>query len=239
MNPEDIKTMGFIHYKNADTAMKLIKDNAYRIKEIPPERILTEFDKIVKKGDNLIGAELLEETGLLKNIVGSDIKINRNLNWVNAKTMGEFIYLLFNSNINNISEFYKNNLKGDIETYKEIKALEFAFSDLTNEPVKNRSIAHNIFSISPKVLKSNLIPNELKVASSELLSGKYPKGIGDLAVNGSDLMQLGLKGKEIGDMLKNMLIKVYANKVDNNKTNLLNLINNKPISLSESKKISK
>ena len=34
--------------------MKMIKENASKIKEIPPERVLTELDKIVKKGNALI-----------------------------------------------------------------------------------------------------------------------------------------------------------------------------------------
>ena len=45
--------------------MKMIQKNAGRVKEIAPERILTEFDKIIHKGDRLIGAHLKRSNFLI------------------------------------------------------------------------------------------------------------------------------------------------------------------------------
>lgn len=215
--------------------MKMIQDNASRIKEIPPERILTEFDKIVKKGNKLTGAFLLKQTGLLKNIFGKDAGILMGQNvWENVKTMGEFIYLLSHNLVNNLAEFYKNNLKGDIDTYKEIRALQLAFEsgDATN-PIEARSIAHNMYVISPQSIQSGIIPKTIKTAAQELLSGKFPKTIGELAVNGNDLMSLGLQGKEIGDALKMMLLKIYSGALLNKKEKLIALISQKKEELKE------
>ncbi len=211
-------------FKIEPNTLKMIQDSASRIKEIPPERILTEFDKIVKKGNKLTGAILLKQTGLLKNIFGKDSGMLVNNSWNNVKTMGEFIYLLSHNLVENSAEFYKNNLKGDINTYKEIKALEIAFLKETNNQIEARMITHNMYVNSPESLNSQIIPDVLKTACQELLTGKYPKTINELAVNGNDLIQLGLKGKEIGDALKMMLIKVYSDKVKNNKNDLLALI---------------
>jgi len=212
-------------FKIESKTMKMIQDNASRIKEIPPERILTEFDKIVKKGNMLTGAFLLKQTGLLKNIFGKDsgILVGQNV-WENVKTMGEFIYLLSHNLVDSAADFYKNNMKGDINTYKEIKALEIAFSKQISNIVEARAIAHNMYLNSPQSLNSQILPDILKTACQELLTNKYPKTIGELAVNGNDLMQLGLKGKEIGDALKMMLIKIYSDKIRNNKNELLLLI---------------
>ena len=208
------------------TTMEMIKTNAEKIKEIPPERILIEFDKIVKKGNKLIGVQLLQETGLFKQIFGFDLPISviQNSNFNNVQTMGEFIYLM-TSNMSNPAEFYKNDLKGDINTYKEIKALEVAFNagEETNQAIA-RTIAHNMYTSSPESLNSNILSNSVKQAAYELLQGKYPKTIGELAINGNDLMKFGLKGKEIGDALKKMLINIYTEKVSNNKEELLSLI---------------
>lgn len=204
--------------------MKMIRDNAGRVKEIAPERILTEFDKIIKKGNKSTGAFLLKDTGLLKNIFGADggFLTGKNI-WENVKTMGEFIWLLSHNLVDSPSEFYKNNLKGDIPTYKEIKAFETAFSaDITN-PVMARSIAHNMYLFSPESLNSKIIQQQLQVAAQELLQGKYPKTVNELAVNGNDLVGLGLQGKAIGDMQKSLLLKVYADKVRNNREDLLAL----------------
>ena len=219
--------------------MGMIQKNSERIKEIPPERVITEFDKIVTKGNIRSGAQLLKDTGLFNNIFGFDIKqstIDRSP-FDLVKTMGEFIYLLTRL-LENPAEFYKNNLKGDIDTYKEIRALDLGLShDVTNK-VSARSIAHNMFVISPKSLQSKIIPTELQNAANELLQGKYPKTTAELAVNGNDLMNAGLKGKEIGDMQKSLLLKVYNDKVLNNKEELLSLVNKNEstsVTLNESK----
>jgi tRNA nucleotidyltransferase/poly(A) polymerase/2'-5' RNA ligase len=206
--------------------MKMIQKNAGRVKEIAPERILTEFDKIIKKGDKLTGALLLRDTGLLKEIFGNDaggLDLGRNI-WENVRTMGEFVYLLSKNLVSDPAEFYKNNLKGDENAYREIKALQIAFeSGEATNLIEARSIAHNMYVISPTSLQSQILPNVIKTAAQEFLAGKYPKTVNELAVNGNDLMQAGLQGKAIGDMQKSLLLKIYANKVMNNKEDLLSL----------------
>jgi len=205
--------------------MKMIRDNASRIKEIPPERILIELDKIVKKGDKLIGVDLLKKSGLFKEIFGNDLNLNKSEPWNQVNDMGEFIFLMTKNILNNPAEFYLKNLKGDINSYKVIKALDLAFKNNNDNPLITRSIAHNMYSISPSSLESQILPPSIKIAAQELLQGKYPKTIGELAVNGNDLKALGLKGKEIGDTLKMMLMKIYSDKIDNNKEELLKLVN--------------
>ena len=206
--------------------MKMIQDNAGRVKEIAPERILTEFDKIIKKGDILTGVELLINTGLFAQIFGNDLKpsmIGRR-DFANVRTMGEFIFLMTNGIVQNPAAFYKTNLKGDIDTFKEIKALEMAFdSGEATSLIEARSVAHNMYVTSPQSLESQILPNVVKSAAQELLQGKYPKTVNELAVNGNDLTGIGLQGKAIGDMQKSLLLKVYANKVRNNREDLLNL----------------
>jgi tRNA nucleotidyltransferase/poly(A) polymerase len=209
--------------------MQMIQNNAGKIKEIPAERILMEFDKIVKKGNKRIGAQLLKDTGLFNKIFGFDLNqstIDRSP-FEEVKTMGEFIFLLIRL-LPNPSGYYKNNLKGDTNTYKEIKALEMAFdsAEAINK-IEAIAIAHNMYITSPQSLESKILPNVIEVAVKELLQGKYPKGIGDLVVNGNDLIKLGLKGEQIGNTLKMMLLKVYSGKIRNNKEELLSLIGQK------------
>jgi tRNA nucleotidyltransferase/poly(A) polymerase len=216
--------------------MKMIQENASRIKEIPAERILTEFDKIVKKGNMLTGAQLLKNTGLFNQIFGFDIKqstIDRSP-FDDVQTMGEFIFLLIRL-LPNPADYYKNNLKGDIDTYKEIKALDMAFDGAESvSAIEARSIAHNMYVTSQQSLQSKILPTVIETAAQELLEGKYPKTLGELAVNGNDLMALGLQGKEIGDTLKSMLLKIYAGKIRNNKEELLSLAGGSKSKLTES-----
>ena len=56
--------------------------------------------------------------------------------------------------------------------------------------------------------------------------------IKDLAVNGEDLIRLGIKeGKEIGELLKQLLELVIENPDQNNKESLLLYVKRKPYSL--------
>jgi len=214
-------------FKIEPETMKMIQENAGRVKEIAPERILTEFDKIVKKCNILTGAILLNETGLLKEIFGRGLNYDfRNTRepFDKVRTMGEFVYLLSKNLVNNPAEFYKNNLKGDENSYKEIKALQLAYeSGEATNLIEARSIAHNMYVTSPTSLQSQILPNVIKTAAQELFEGKYPKTVNELAVNGNDLMELGLQGKAVGDMQKSLLLKIYSNKVMNNKEDLLSL----------------
>jgi tRNA nucleotidyltransferase (CCA-adding enzyme) len=201
--------------------MKMIKSNAEKIKEIPAERILTELDKIVKKGDVLIGARLLHDTGLFKEIFGKSTKLSEEEPWNKVKTMAEFVFLLTKSMSDSSSEFYKSTLKGDVDTYKELKALEMAFEKHENKPVINRGIAFNMYNTSPISLDSEILPEDVKTAANELKSGKYPKTMKDLDVDGNDLMNIGLKGKEIGDSMKFALIRIFGDNLNNNKKDIL------------------
>ncbi len=217
--------------------MQMIINNAEKVKEIAPERILIELDKIINKGNVLTGVELLVSTGLFKQIFGNEIQPSqigrRNFNAVT--TMAEFLYLMMYDVVQNPADFYLQRFatadaKRD-KIYRELQALDLAFnSDLIDQqltPVKARSIAHNIFKIAPQTLESKIIPQIIRNAGQELLQGKYPKTVNELAVNGNDIMQKGLKGKAVGDMQKSMLIWIYADKIRNDREELLSLVNNK------------
>lgn len=223
--------------------MQMIIDNADRVKEIAPERILIEFDKIIKKGIILTGVELLVSTGLFKQIFGNQIQssqINRR-DFDTVKTMAEFLFLMMNGVVQNPPEFYLTRFSTDDakrdKIYKELQALDLAYnSDLLDQQmdnVKARSIAHNMYKFAPQTLESQILPETITNAAQELLQGKYPKTVNELVVNGNDIMQKGLKGKAVGDMQKSMLIWIYADKIRNEKEELLSLITNKTDDMQE------
>jgi len=205
--------------------MKLIQQNASRIKEISPERILIELDKIVHKGNKILGAELLKETGLFEQIFGRNIGFNRAEPWDKIKSLGEYVFMLTKNIIDNPAYFYKNNLKGDDDNTNEIEVLKMAFDGVSDVPAKNRLIVFNMNKISSRTLDSNLLPPQIKNAVNDLKSGKYPLSLQQLAINGNDLLALGMKGKQIGETLKTLLIKVYTDQLPNNKGALLSFIN--------------
>ena len=219
--------------------MQMIIDSAQMIKKEPSERILTEFGKIVTKGNPRIGAQLLKDTGLYSQMFGTDLKqsiIDRSP-FEDVKTIGEFVFLLIRL-FPNPSEYYLQRFateeaKRD-RKYKEIIALSIAYDNAEEtNPIKARTVAHNMYVTFPQSLQSQILPSSVEVAAQELLQGKYPKTVNELAVNGNDLMELGLQGKAIGDMQKSLLMKIYGDKVGNNREELLALAGQKKSLLPE------
>jgi len=206
--------------------MELIKNNSDKISKISPERILDELKKIIDKGgDKQLGAKLLKESRLYNEIFGYDISESElnNLSFEKVKTIGEYIFLLTKP-LSNSAEFYKKNLKGDNETYKELKAYELTENTNISNKIIARSIVHNMYLISTKSLESDILPTTIKNAAQELIQGKYPKSVRELAITGNDLIDSGFKGEEIGKIQKNILSKIYADKIRNNKNEILDLL---------------
>lgn len=183
------------------------------------------------KSSTLIAAELLESTGLYKQIFGRQSKNNFNdtsypFNLVS--TLGEFMFLLMQGSVPNPPEFFKNVLHGDNESYNEIRSYILAFNNSTI--IKNvneaRGIAYNMYKISQYSIESDILPQNIKNGCDDLLSGLYPKTTTELALNGNDLMQLGLRGEEIGKAQKSLLAKIYANIIKNDKEELTYALKN-------------
>ena len=198
---------------------QMIKKTAPKIKEISGERILIEFDKIIRKGDPRIGTDLLNKTGLFKALFGKDFKGDpRYFNRVN--TMGEFVFLLL-SQFPDADSIYKHQLRGDNSTASEIRALKIA-----SQPVRSKGEARMQASrawANADISKSKLLSAPMMSAMKDLKS-KYPKELKELAVSGRDLGQAGFRGKEIGDALQKALQAVYDDKVDNDKEAILDYL---------------
>jgi tRNA nucleotidyltransferase (CCA-adding enzyme) len=219
-------------FKIAPETEKMIKDNAADIKEISKERILIEFDKIVKKGKPEVGIKILDETGLFKNIFGFEFKGDYS-DFKNVKSMADFIYLCFSNQSVKASEFYKKNLKGEIATTKELEALEM-LSLISGEPGDDRAIIMKMLSKSSDVQNSGVLNPYVKGLIVEMMTGAYPKSMSDLAIDGNDLMAMGFKGKEIGEKLSEVILNIFKDKLKNKKEDIMNFLNKKSDLISES-----
>ena len=213
-----------------------IRDNAHRIKEITGERILIEFDKIARKGNAHHAFHLLHETNLYENIF--DIKPHlRGLSFRvgDIHDLGSFFFAITRGILNNPHDFFKEKLSGDNDTYKFIKALDFIDNVYDKYiPVEVcRIFLHKMNKISKDSIFSPILPKRLldiAVNSFHPLfnntrlnieGAPYPLTLKDLNVDGNDLMEMGLKGKEIGDTLESLLFRVYDDTVENKKDDLL------------------
>lgn len=202
----------------------LIKKNAYKIKSITSERILIEFDKMVKKGDPELGIKLLVETELFENIFG--VK-RRNVGGIidsgNIKTMGEFIFTLLYG-FKDISEIYKKKLKGDISTTKEIMALETLFNNQSSEMTESLITMFKAYSIYSNIVNSNILTNWMLKVLNEF--NKLPKTIKEIDINGNELMNLGYSGIGVSQAYTKILNAIYSYKIKNSKQEIIKFISN-------------
>lgn len=201
--------------------MNAIQQNAAKIKEISPERILIEFDKIVKKGSPMIGAKLLRQSGLYNYIFG----VNRGVNlaeFKNVSTMGEFIYSLIHGAVQSPAEFYKKNLKGDLDTYQELKALEIG-GNFNGD----RKTIFDMYKNDPESINTKIFGENFTNTVNYMKTNNIPLSLKEVPVNGNDLMELGFQGKQIGELFVNVLSKIYKEELPNERGAILNYLKNK------------
>ena len=201
--------------------MAMIKKNAYKIKEIPAERYLIEFDKIIKKGDVKSGVDLLVETGLFKEIFGFNYAGTNDFSKV--KTMADFIYKAFENSGNIASSFYRNNLKGEINITNQIKGLELQ-KQLIGDKVGDRKTVQKIMNLSLDIEQTGMLNDNTKDIIKTFKDGSYPLKTTDLKINGDDLKSMGYQKEEIGKRLAVIMNAVLSDEIPNKKEEIVKLI---------------
>jgi tRNA nucleotidyltransferase/poly(A) polymerase len=199
-----------------------ILKNVERIEEISPERILIELEKIFSKGSCKLGGLLLKETTLLFQFGDFFMNIFPLKKWDRIKTFGEFIFSLLYQVRDNVSEFYLKTWKGDINTYRELKAYELAFKGPFGNDVANKHCLFEMYKLSPVSVYSKIIPNVLIETVIDMRAKNMPLSYRDLTIDGHDAEDAGLKGKQIGDFFKNCIDKIYYGELNNTRETLLN-----------------
>jgi len=220
--------------------MKLIQANAGNISKMAKERSLGEIMKIIdKNGDKRKGAQLLKDSKIFKELFGFEPKqstFDRNP-FEAVKTLGEYFYLL-TSNAQSPSGLFINTFMTEKSTgspvYREILALETAFKNVSNNKPKNRLVVNLMAKTAPQTLDSKILPQELQVAVKELKSPKYPLNVGELEINGNDLIAMNIPPKNRGVILNEIIRNIYNDRLNNNREELLNFVKQNSSSLNES-----
>ena len=208
-------------FKIEPNTMALIQKNANKIKEEPAERYITEFDKIIKKGDIQYGFNLLLETGLLKIMLGFDYAGNKDFSKV--KTLADFLYkLVENSNVDIVS-FIKKTFIKDIVVLNQIKALELQ-EELIGDKLEDRKTVQKILNLSPNIQESGLLNDNVKSIIKTFINGTYPLNTKDLEINGNDLMDMGFKKEQIGNNLSLIMKSILSDKIPNKKEDIIKFL---------------
>ena len=210
-----------------DSTWAMIFENSADIKHITGERILSELDKIFTKGDKLKGLILLQRSGLAEEIF-PNFKSDELSRVPFSETREDFFSFLVES-----GDEFKKVLKGDVDTAKGIDAINIIREgvQMKNTSIQTRSISelrNIIFNAQKKsstVLESGLIHSNSNLSNvlNEFKNSVMPKSVNELALNGKDLMELGLIGKQIGDAQKLMLNSVFTEELENTKESLESL----------------
>jgi len=204
-----LRAIGFsarFNFKIEESTLKLMKENSYLIKEISGERILDEFLKIIDKKGNLnIAFDLLKNTNIDEALFNR--KICYNFNIKNTDKIS-FFYLLGIADNMNPEEFFKNRLKGDYNTFKNIKALNNLLKIKNNIEEEKRFEIFKIISKYPDIINSNLIPNDIRLILEKMSNHEIPLSMKDLKINGDDIIILSdnrIKNEKIGMILEKMV----------------------------------
>lgn len=208
-------------FKISPDSMAKIHQTAHRIKEISPERILKEFEKIVEKGSPESGAKLLVETTLYQNIFDTQFK-GSFAQFAKVKTLAEFMFLLMNSSIANPAKFYIQHFGDYGSLSKIISAFELTRQEI-NTPAEERWLMNAVNKIDPKAVGSFVVQDKLKDASIHQ-EDRYPRKAADLAVTGGEIDAMGITGGQHGQLNTDLLNLIYGDKLENTRDAVMGYI---------------
>ena len=194
-----------------------IEVNGQSIQEISGERVFIELEKMFKKrksDETFVNAanELLRFVWNHMNAGHIITKFNEG----DCNTFVDFLFLLFNGN----GDLMAEKLATSTELVAQVNILNKMCEHLTSDEMLMTALAAETkFS----ELKSSMIFTQL--LDKRGLINKFVhaevRNLKGLAVNGNDLMELGFKGQQIGQMLNKMLLLTATGRVKNKKETLL------------------
>lgn len=201
---------------------KLIDENAHLIKEITGERILEEIKKIVEKGNKSLGVQLLVESGIYNALFDWEFNADSYPHFNNCKTLSDFMFLFLPDRGR---ETFIDRLKGDITTYKQMRALAALYDAHPHIEHLQMVGIFSAYKIAPEVItESGILLDRTKETIETMKKENLPFSYKDLPITGDDLIALGLKGQEVGKQLENIVLALYKREIKNNRQEILDYV---------------
>jgi len=211
--------------------MDLIREHGEKIKEITPERILMELQKVFKhKSSNKQRLYFeLKCSKLLDHFFFFDFSFTppQAILETMFKTpfLSEFLFFWFPLNQVVLSKFLKDKLKISNDIQKELEALEhYHFSSEDNSFIR----FHDSFQIS-KRSAGFLSMRSISRTYNSLFNVNF--SLKDLKLKPVDLMNMGFKGKELGILQRKLLETILKYETGNDKELLTKFVNEKCLNL--------
>lgn len=189
------------NYNWDPATVKLIKDNASMLAdkaELPKERFLMEFKKMIGKSDLGRAVKALVDFGMYEPIFGVKSKISDYSKFDKAKSIGEFAYMMFEKEpADTIVSLVNNNITNDNSILNYVKALveynKIASGNPRGVVIKempaNITIGQlaNLYKLSPEAMaNSNYIEKIDKDIIDKFISGSLPKGENEIDLKGDE-----------------------------------------------------
>lgn len=209
-------------FKIEEDTYRMIVENKKDINTISGERIVEELDKIFFKGDIRKGLLLFKDSGLhgqlFKSLMLCPIPER-------IASREDFYFTVCTTDEN-----FKKVLKGDNPTSKGIKAIMKCWEVISSDFTSDRNVSlvrqklFDAIQISERILGCKKIPYFFTPVIEEFKSGKFPRNTRELALNGDDLMLMGINGSDIRKAQNHFLSEIFSEKIKNTKEELTNLV---------------
>lgn len=238
------------NYDWDDATIDLIKQNVHLLSdksELPKERFLMEFEKMIGKSDLGRAVKILVDLGMYEAIFGIKPKINDYDKFKDAKNVAEFAYMMFeNEPKESIVNLVKKNITNSKDIISYIQALI-----LYKDKVQNKEISEldrvNILSKLYKLSKDALLNSDFidikdRDVINKISSGSIPKDENDLAFKGEEFLNYVKNkiidefeefinkrdGVKMGKAKKAALQAIYAEEIKNNPQEIKEFLENNP-----------
>jgi len=182
------------NFKWDEKTLELMRQNANLLsdkKELPRERFLMEFKKMIGKSDLGRAVKLLVDLGLYQAMFKVEPHITDFNKFVKAPNIAEFSYMLFEHQpADKIIPLVFENITNENDDIAYIKAL---IQYLTQVKGKNLEILAytnalaSIYNISPSMLlSSSYVDNKDKEVANKFANGDIPKSQNDIDFKGDE-----------------------------------------------------
>jgi len=217
------------NFKIDDLTFNAICDNNYKINEISVERWLIELDKVFYKvsykSKIVYLIELLLKTGLYNYMFGNPILSFNKFGIPYNMTRADFYYQIIRLSLKKTSYFFKQNLNGDISTYKTIYAIDCMYEALDGIFISDYHLINKLYKISNDIINTNEFKKNLGVIFKKMKDENLPISLKELNITGDDIIELtGKTGTIIGVVLNDILDKIYSGSLTNSKTLIVEYI---------------
>jgi tRNA nucleotidyltransferase (CCA-adding enzyme) len=200
-----------------------VEKTSKRLLELPRERFRMEFIKMLNKENP--GKIITHAINLIKNLNIYDIIFGvpqYNVDFSKIKNMSEFGFLIY-GNKNNATEKFEKYFLATNDEIEDLIGFQMAQSNVSDDFHK-RLLVFNIIKITNRIFDSSYFPGDLRKTYEFMKNNNIPLKTKELTINGNDLMNLGFKGKEIGEKIREILRSIFNDDLKNNHEDILNFL---------------